>query len=32
VECDVERTDVNNVTVRFTTAPAAGDYRIVVLA
>jgi hypothetical protein len=32
VECDIERTDVNNVTVRFTTAPAAGDYRIVVLA
>lgn len=30
VECDVERTDVNNVTVRFSVAPAAGDYRVVV--
>lgn len=32
VECDVERTDTNNVTVRFSVAPAAGDYRIVVQA
>jgi len=32
VECDVERTDTNNVTVRFTTAPAASEYRVVVLA
>ncbi len=32
VECDVEHTDVNNVTVRFTTAPAAAAYRAVVLA
>jgi len=32
VETDVERTDINTVTVRFTTAPAAGAYRIVVLA
>lgn len=30
VECDVEHTDVNNTTVRFATAVAAGDYRIVV--
>lgn len=30
VECDVERTDTNNILVRFATAPAAGDYRIVV--
>jgi hypothetical protein len=31
VECDVEATDTNNVTVRFAVAPAAGDYRITVL-
>jgi len=31
VECDIERTDVNNVTVRFATAPGAGDYRVVVV-
>lgn len=31
VECDIEMTDTNNVTVRFATAPAAGDYRIVVM-
>jgi hypothetical protein len=31
VECDVERTDVNNVTVRFAVAPAAGDYVIAVV-
>jgi len=30
VECDVERTDLNTVTVRFSVAPAAGAYRIVV--
>jgi hypothetical protein len=30
VECDVERTDGNNVTLRFTTAPAANDYRVMV--
>ena len=32
VECDVERTDVNNVTLRFAVAPAASEYRAVVLA
>jgi hypothetical protein len=32
VDCDVERTDVNNVTVRFSTAPAANEYRVLVLA
>jgi hypothetical protein len=32
VECDVERTDLNNVTLRFTTAPTAAEYRVVVLA
>jgi hypothetical protein len=32
VECDVERTDGNTVTLRFTTAPAASEYRVVVLA
>ena len=32
VECDVERTDVNNVTLRFTVAPAASEYRAVVAA
>jgi hypothetical protein len=31
IECDVERTDVNNVTVRFAVAPAAGEYRVVVM-
>jgi len=31
VECDVEHTSTTQVTVRFTTAPAAGDYQIVVL-
>ena len=32
VDCDVERTDVNNVTLRFSVAPAASEYRCVVLA
>lgn len=31
VEADKERTDVNNVTVRFAVAPAAGDYNITVI-
>jgi hypothetical protein len=31
VECDVERTTTGAVTVRFATAPAAGDYQIVVV-
>jgi len=31
VECDEERTDANTVTLRFTTAPAAGEYRVVVI-
>jgi hypothetical protein len=30
VDCDVERTDANNVTVRFNVATAAGEHRIVV--
>lgn len=30
VETDIERTDANNVTVRFSVAPAAGAFRIVV--
>jgi hypothetical protein len=30
VEVDVERTDANNVLVRFSVAPAAADYRIVI--
>jgi hypothetical protein len=32
IECDVERTDTANVTVRFTVAPAAGEYRVTVMA
>jgi hypothetical protein len=32
IECDVEHTTVNTTTVRFTTAPAAAEYRIVVMA
>jgi hypothetical protein len=32
VICDIEHTDVNNVTVRFAVAPAANAYRIVVQA
>lgn len=32
IDCDVERGTVNNVTLRFTVAPAAGDYRVVVAA
>jgi hypothetical protein len=31
VECDIERTDNNNVTVRFAVAPAASEYTIVVM-
>ena len=31
VEADIERTDVNNVTVRFAVAPAAGDYVIAIV-
>ena len=30
VECDIEHTDANNVTVRFATAPAGSAFRIVV--
>jgi hypothetical protein len=30
IECDVEHTDNNTVTVRFATAPAASEYQIVV--
>lgn len=30
VECDIEHTSVNTVTLRFTTAPTAGQYRVVV--
>lgn len=30
VGCDIEATDVNNVTVRFTVAPTAAQYRVVV--
>lgn len=32
VECDVERTDTNNVTLRFAVAPAAAEYRVSILA
>jgi hypothetical protein len=32
VECDIEHTSVNSVTVRFAVAPAASEYRAVVLA
>jgi hypothetical protein len=31
VECDVERTDANTVTLRFSVAPAASEYRCVVV-
>lgn len=31
VICDVERTDANNVTLKFATAPASGAYRVVVV-
>jgi hypothetical protein len=31
VECDIEFTDVNTVTVRFATAPASGEYRLTVI-
>jgi len=32
VECDVEHTSTNTITLRFTVAPAAAEYRVVVLA
>lgn len=32
VECDVEHTTINTATLRFTVAPAAAEYRAVVLA
>lgn len=31
VECDVEMTSTNTITLRFATAPAAGEYRVVVV-
>lgn len=31
VEADVEHTDTNNVTVKFATAPATGEYEVVVI-
>lgn len=31
VECDVEMTSVNTITLRFASAPTAGEYRIVVM-
>lgn len=31
IECDVEHTDTNTVTLRFTVAPAAAEYRCVVV-
>lgn len=31
VDCDIERTDVNNVTLRFAVAPAANEYTVVVV-
>lgn len=31
VECDVEMTDANNVTLRFTVAPTTNQYRVVVV-
>ena len=31
VEADVERTDANNVTVRFAVAPSAGQYKVVAI-
>ena len=31
VECDVERTDTNNVTLRFAVAPSANEYSVVVI-
>lgn len=31
VECDVEMTSVNTITLRFAVAPSAGEYRIVVI-
>jgi hypothetical protein len=32
IECDIEHTSTNSVTLRFTTAPATAEYRVVVLA
>lgn len=32
IDCDVEHTDTNNVTVKFATAPTSGQYRAVVQA
>ena len=32
VDCDIERTDTNNVTLRFAVAPASNAYRVTVLA
>lgn len=32
IECDVEHTTVNTVTLRFATAPSAAEYRAVVIA
>ena len=31
VECDIEMTTVNTITLRFAVAPAAGEYRIIVI-
>lgn len=31
VECDIEMTTVNTLTIRFAVAPAAGEYRVVVV-
>lgn len=31
VECDVEMTSVNTITLRFASAPTAGEYRVVVI-
>jgi hypothetical protein len=30
VECDIEMTTTNTITLRFASAPAAGEYRVVV--